>query len=363
MSQDVSPPFAGGAGGGIATARRLLVITKFRYLGDTIVATPFFRFLHAAAPQAKITLLTGPPLVRLLEGCPYLADIWPFDPKGPGRLRRNAQLISRIRQAGFDAAFLLNRSLHSAFLAFAARVPHRIGFDTEHRGPLLTLRVPYSKTRREIDCCLDLLRAIGIEAAHRLPQLWVTDAERRCARQLLCKATGEALKPPLILFQPGAKDPYKKQWETGRFAAVADGLAAVCADATFALIGAPEERTVCETMAAQSRASLVNLAGRTHLREVLALLAEADMLVANDTAMVHAAVALGTPTVTVHGPQTAGKWGYDLPRHRSVTLPDGSGPADRHANRRALDRIGPEAVLEAALAILTKDRADTSPRS
>src|SRR5579871_6566408 len=146
-----------------ASMQRILVVTKFRYLGDTIVATPFLRRLKEAAPQAGITLLTGPALPKLLEGCPYLADILPFDPKAPGRFRRNRQLIARLRQASFDAAFLLNRSLHSALVAWAARIPHRIGFDTEYRGPLLTHRVPYRQDSPERDCLMDLLRAVGLE--------------------------------------------------------------------------------------------------------------------------------------------------------------------------------------------------------
>jgi heptosyltransferase-2 len=336
----------------ITAARRLLVVTKFRYLGDTIVATPFLRRLKEAVPQAEVTLLTGPALPALLQGCPYLADIRTFDPKGPGRLRRNLALISRLRRARFDAAFLLNRSLHSAFLAAAARIPDRIGFDTEYRGPLLTARVPYDRVRPEIECYLDLLRAVGIPVEYAQPELWVTEAERAQARGMLCGDEG-GLSRPVVLLQPGAKDPYKKQWEAARFAAVADGLAAARPHATLALIGAPEERPACEKVAALSGARMLNLAGRTSLRAALALLAEADLLIANDTALVHAAAALGTSTVTIQGPQTAGKWGYGPPEHRVVTVPpDAAAPADRHANRRALDRIPPEPPLAAALELL-----------
>lgn len=343
----------------LADAQRILVVTKFRYLGDTIVATPFLRRLREVAPEAAVTLLTGPALPILLQGCPYLSEIWTFDPQNPGGWRANRQLISRIRAARFDAAFLLNRSLHSAWIAALARLPRRIGFDTECRGPLLTTRVPYRRDAREIDCYLDLLRAVGVEAEYRLPELWVTEEERRRAREMLAGAGAPTPLPrPLILFQPGAKDPYKKRWEGARFAAVADGLAQHLSGngsaglrACFALIGAKEEEGDCAQVAALSRTPFVNLAGRTNLREALALLAEADLLIANDTALVHAAAALNTPTVSVQGPQTAARWGYGAP-HRVVTAPFPPGRADRHANRRALDALPPEPVREAALAVL-----------
>src|SRR5207244_13648639 len=134
-----------------------------------IVATPFLRQLKEGAPNAEITLLAGPQIPTLLRGCPYVEDIWVFDPD-EGKTRR---LIADIRAARFDAAFLLNRSLHSAYVALAGRIPRRIGFNTESRGAMLTVRVPYSRSRPEIDCYLDLLRAVDIESHYGIPELWV----------------------------------------------------------------------------------------------------------------------------------------------------------------------------------------------
>lgn len=334
----------------LAAARRILVVTKFRYLGDTIVATPFLRRLREAIPGAQIALLSGPALPVLLQGCPYLDDILTFNPAAPGMWKRNRELICSLRHGRFDAVFLLNRSLHSALMAALARVPLRIGFNTEYRGLLLSIRTPYNRVRREIDCYLDLLRAVGIEAEYALPELWVTEEERRRARELLAES-GVPSERRLILVQPGAKDPYKKQWKTRRFAAVTDVLAQE-EGLTFALVGAQEERPVCEEMARLTCAPVISLAGRTGLREVIALLAEADLLISSDTALAHAAVAVGTRTVTIHGPQTAVKWGYDTPHHRVITVPSDEARADRHANRRGLDQIPPEAVIEAAWSVL-----------
>ena len=83
---------------------RTLVVTKFRYLGDTIVATPFLRRLKEARPDDEITLLAGPSIPKLLQGCPYLADVIPFDPKGPGGLRRSLALARTLRDGGFESA-------------------------------------------------------------------------------------------------------------------------------------------------------------------------------------------------------------------------------------------------------------------
>jgi heptosyltransferase-2 len=330
----------------ITEAVRILVLTKFRYLGDTIVATPFLKQLRALAPGAEITLLSGTQIPVLLQGCPYVDRYLTVD----SHERKTRRLIGDLRAQRFDAAFLLNRSLHSAYVAFAARIPHRIGFNTESRGPLLTVRVPYSRTRPEIDCCLDQLRAIGAAAEYALPELWITREERLKARHLLNPGDGCRL----ILVQPGAKDAYKKQWSAEGFGRVIQELAAALPGSQFALIGAEEESPACRQVAEKAAISLLNLAGRTGLREVLALIAESDLLIANDTAMVHAAAALRTSTVTVQGPQTSGKWSYGPPCHRVITTGDSGESADRHANRRALDRVRPEPVIEAALDLLNQ---------
>ena len=329
------------------------MVTKFRYLGDTIVATPFLRQLKETAPLAEITLLAGPQIPALLAGCPYVRDVRVFDPD-EGRTNR---LISDLRGERFDAAFLLNRSLHSAYVAFAGRIPHRIGFNTESRGPLLTVRAPYSRTRPEIDCYLDLLRAVGVDARYALPELWVTADERASARGILSQA-GVSPGKTKVLIQPGAKDAYKKQWQPSRFARVIDMLGEALPEAAFAVIGAKDEAAACDAVVAQSSPRVANLAGGTGLREILALLAEADLLIANDTAIVHAAAALKTSTVTVQGPLTAAKWSYGPPCHQVITAPGGDG-TDRHANRRALDSIEPAPVAEAALQLLAHVEAST----
>src|SRR5438128_617490 len=105
----------------IADCERVLVVSKFRYLGDTVVATPFLRQLSEAT-NAQITLLAGLQIPVLLEGCPYLDEIWTFSGDRDGKITRTLALAQRIREARFGAAFLLNRSFHSAMVATMAGI-------------------------------------------------------------------------------------------------------------------------------------------------------------------------------------------------------------------------------------------------
>src|SRR5258708_4372117 len=109
--------------------QRILVITKFRYLGDTIVATPFLRALKEANPDAEIILLGGPAIPTLLSGCPYLSQTWSAEPVIGKSLGQTFARVKQIKAEKFDAVFLLNRSIHSALMARLAGIPQRIGHD------------------------------------------------------------------------------------------------------------------------------------------------------------------------------------------------------------------------------------------
>src|SRR5258708_8733713 len=125
----------------MAPMHRILVVTKFRYLGDNIVATPFIRALKEAYPDAEITLLGGPSIPTLLSGCPYLSQFWSAEPGIGKNLEQTIALVKKIKAEKFDTVFLLNRSLHSALVTWLARGPQPIGHATDHPRLLLTHRM------------------------------------------------------------------------------------------------------------------------------------------------------------------------------------------------------------------------------
>jgi heptosyltransferase-2 len=327
----------------LASARQILVVTKFRYLGDNIVATPFLRRLHEALPDARVTLLAGPFIPTLLQGCPYLSDVIPFDPKGSARTRRNLALVRDLKSLRFDAAFLVNRSLHSAMVAALARIPVRIGFDTEHRGPLLTRRVPYDWSKRDLDCALDLLRAEGLPAEPALPELWVSPEEHAAADERL-RSLGIEPGALLVGVQAGANDPHVREWGAEKFAAVADHLSET-RGARVLLFGSEAERPVSERTAALMKRPAEVLAGRTGLREALALISRCGLWVGNDGGLLHAAAALCPASVGIFGPTKAPRWGYDAPRHRTVAFTPEEPVTDAAGIRRCLDAVTVDQVL------------------
>lgn len=329
---------------------RILVATKYRYLGDTIVATPFLRRLKEAMPDASISLLSGPAMPALLQGCPYLDEIITYDPNGPDKIG-HVVLMRDLRRRDFNTAFLINRSFMTALIARGARIPRRIGFSTEYRGPMLTTRVAYDWNKPDRDCALDLLRAAGIDADPALPELWVSEEERKAASVLLANY---GIEPGRLLvgMQPGAHDPVEREWGAERFAAVADRLA-MENGAQVILLGSKEERPVSDQVSGLARlARPVVLTGETGLREALAIISLCNLWIGNDGGLLHAAVGLGPATLGIFGPTKAPRWGYDDPRHRTMVVYPKTPAKDPQTIRRCLDAITPESVIEAAQSAL-----------
>lgn len=310
--------------------RRILIATKFRFIGDTLLAIPIFRAARAQWPDAHIALLTGKNAGILLQNNPYLDEIIEFDPYKCDKGRRPyLSLIRRLRAQRFDLCLALNRSFHSALTPWLGGIRIRAGFESEGRGPLLNRRVPYDREKSEVACYFDVLHAVAPYApVNPALELWVSEGETQQARERLREVWGaDVPRARLVGIQPGASLP-RKRWGAGCFARVAGALLRQDRDRRIVLIGGPEERDAAEEMLAccdsETRARVVSFAGACDLRGSLALVSQLGLFVGNDTAVMHSAVALGVPTVSLFGPTNPRKWGNYGPCHRVLESPDGT---------------------------------------
>ncbi len=342
----VSPRNAQLAREALASARRVAVLTKFRFMGDTVVATPFITQLRQQLPNAVIDLLAAPCIVDTFANCPHLNAVKPVNISGVSRWKHGRDLRSLLNAGGYDVAFVLNRSLHSAVTTAISGVPVRIGYANELRRFLLTVPIPYAFDRNEVDCHLDMLRAIGMSASHALPDLWITEEERSSARKML-NARGVQPGQPVLGLQPGANDPYIREWGAERFASVAAQISRELGAAVVLMGGKDEVDTAGETEVALLKlgVSAYNLSGKLKLREALSAIGACNLWLGNDTGLLHCAVAQRVPSVGIFGPNKVLRWGYDCARHRSVVFFPETPATDDHAVRKSLDSIPESEVL------------------
>lgn len=279
-----------------------IVVVRYRFIGDTLLTIPFLRALRSQNPNAIIHLLVGEDAYPLMRDCPYINEAIPFEPRKLGFW--NA--VKQLRQQGYGCAYLLKRSLSSALMMWLAGIPNRIGFNTENRGILLTQRVSYrDRERHEAECFLDLLPQ-GENSQDRLRvEAWIPPEAEAKVLPLLSAGVG----PRIVLHATSTNS--AKCWPIRHFQALAEMLVS-SHKAQLYVLGTLGERRVYEdliqSLSPEARKAMVNLCGKTTLVESLALLKHMDLVVANDSGMIHMAAAVDTPVVAIFGPMDPNQW-------------------------------------------------------
>jgi heptosyltransferase-2 len=198
---------------------------------------------------------------------------------------------------------LLQNAFDAALIAFLARIPERAGYPTDGRRILLTLPVPLTPgilERHEVEYYLCLLDGLGIpRPAPASLKLAVTGEEKEAMAARLA-LLGIARGAPIVAINPGATYGSAKRWYPDRFAAVADALSGEWG--TAVVVGSPSEAPLAGEIEAAARRGVVNLAGKTTVREMMALLSLSSFLVTNDSGPMHIGAALGVPLVAIFGP-------------------------------------------------------------
>lgn len=278
--------------------QRILII-KPSSLGDVTHALPVLRLVRRKWPAAHISWLVAPFCAGLLEGNPDLNDVILFDRKRYGSAwkswRAGLELWRfhrDLRRQRFDLVIDLQGLFRSGWLARATGAPVRIGFENAREGApwFYTQRVPVpSLDVHAVDRYLSVAAALGCEAGPAEFSFPHTDEDRR---------TIDAFIPPgerYAVLMPGANWETKR-WPVENFAALVEPLKERFGLRSVLSGGAD----VIEL--AQRVPQALNLAGKTNLRQLVALLERADLVVANDSGPMHIAAALGRPLVTVFGP-------------------------------------------------------------
>ncbi len=279
-----------------------IVVRAPNWVGDAILALPAVDSLAAHFPDAEITIAAGDWVREIFvpESGRRAVLALPAA-KSLSGLKAAAEIL---REQKFDLAVLLTNSFGSTLPFYRARVPERWGYRRDGRGPLLTRGVkppdPQAEPRHHLYYYLELLSRLGIETVSPDLRLRVPDDEREAARAAL-KSEGLDPHRRLAVFNPGASYGPAKRWPAERFAALADRLAGE-KNVQVVLTGAAGEADIAAAVAAAMKTRPVNLAGRTTLRRLLAVIVEAAVFVTNDTGPMHMANALRVPIVAVFGP-------------------------------------------------------------
>jgi len=286
-----------------ANVRRVIVRAP-NWIGDAVMATPFFASLRKTLPDVEVTCLCRAMVADIFCFNHQVNRIIELDEthgrSGWTAVRTNAALLKQER---FDLAVSLPNSLSSALIFFLARIPRRVGYRRDWRRLFLTHSLPFPKKGQRPHRAESYLRLLPLvsEAPTFERQLMLPVSEEVSASVTASLANhGLGLSAVYAVIAPGAAQP-NKMWMPERFAQMAhrlveDGLKVV-------LVGAPAEKELGDRVAQLAKADgLANLIGGGSLLFTAEVIRRATVFVGNDSGLAHVAAAVDTPAVILSGP-------------------------------------------------------------
>jgi lipopolysaccharide heptosyltransferase I len=286
-----------------ATPPQRVLIIKPSAIGDVVHALPVLNLIRRGWPAARVSWLVTPTCAGLIEGHPQLHDIILFDRKRFGRALHSVNALHELRAFNrslkshqFDLVIDLQGLFRSGWMSWRTHAPVRVGgTDSRELAWLFhTHRADVDRhTQHAVDRYLDVADFLGL-GRDPIEFIFPTDDHDRRAVDEMLAQSGAAGEPIAVLL-PASNWP-TKQWATERFAGLVRplrerlGLRAV-------LAGGPDAAAIAPAIP-----DTINFAGKTTLRQLVALLERTSLVIANDTGPMHVAAALNRPLVTVFGP-------------------------------------------------------------
>jgi len=302
---------------------RRALITKLRHHGDVLLASPVFTALARAAPGIAIDALVYAETAPMLAGNPAIAQLHTIDRgwKHAGvaaQVRAEWRLYRTLRARNYDLLIHLTEHPRGLTLARLLRPRWSVTREPDKRSALWRrhfthfYKVPSRTERHMVEQNLDALRRIGVypDMADRRLVLMPADAARSRVAALL---TDHRLTPRgFVQIHPGSRWLFKC-WPAEPTAALIEKIAAQ--RLRVVVTGAPDEReralvaAILALLPPAVRADVVDLTGQLSLSELAALSAEARAFAGVDSAPMHIAAAMRTPTLALFGPSSEIAWG------------------------------------------------------
>jgi len=388
---------------------RRILVRGVNWLGDAVMTTPALHRLRERFPSAQIELLTHVKLADLWLDHPGIDNVITFTEGetvwSVASSIRCAQ-VQNQRGAPFDLALVLPNSPRSALEVRLAGIPQRIGYAKPWRSWLLTHRVDarpghvamhkrsakeirklirgdplthhasvlpnafdeggsritYHAASHQIHDYLHLASTMGTnpepvppelfirhEEVHTFEKTWTPEARKKA---LQCRGD----KPLTFLgLNPAAAYGPAKRWPAENFAAAVREVSRRLGNCVWLAVGGNEDVQLCEHIAGLAGGNVLNLAGKTSLRELMALLKLCRVLLTNDSGPMHVAAALGTPVVVPFGstaPELTGPGLKNDARHYLLQSDAPCSPCFRRTcpiDLRCMTGISVPSVAEAVL--------------
>ncbi len=329
-------------------------------IGDVVLTLPSVQALRTAYPESRIVVCVREKARDIMTDCPWADDVVVVtkNPNGNEKalwktLDRHRKWFTDLRRRHFDVAVDFRTGTRGAIIAFLSGARHRIGRFAEDgglwRNRLFHTLVdpPGERNQYAVQHNLNILKPLGIDGSP--PQLILPLPEYRLMQAgRLLQNIGLSSGSPFVVFHPFSLWAYK-EWTIAAGARLIDAITEKTG-LSVVITGAPEERERAERLVRTCSSRPLNLAGKTTVGELGGVLKLAACFIGVDTAALHIAAAVDTPTIGLFGPSAAVSWAPRGTHHRVVTadlpcIPCRNKGCDNSEYSRCMQMLSTESVL------------------
>lgn len=274
------------------------MIVDLARLGDVTLASPVIANLRNNYPDARIEFLVSKGGLPTVENNPKLDNVMLFQKPSGGLFKQWGyinQTARLLRDGNFDIAFLLHRSFASALVAWIAKIPIRIGHDTQGRSFFLTKKVPLKMLIHRLDNNLELLDAVGEKITYRNPEYFPAETIGESVNKV------EEFKgnKSLVVINPNGVWETKR-WNIDKFAQLASKITGN-PDTVVVVIGAKGDEERGRIVSGDNE-KILDMTDKTSVDDLYRICKMSDLVITNDSGPMHVAAAAGSEIIAIFGP-------------------------------------------------------------
>jgi lipopolysaccharide heptosyltransferase II len=355
--------------------KKILIINPFG-IGDVLFTTPVIKAIKDSLPNATISYWCNERVKPVLENNKNIDKVFALSRGDIKKIYSRSKLegvyksfslLQSIKKEKFELAFDFSLDHRYSLLSKFIGIKKRIGFNYKNRGMFLTDKIDIDgyNNKYVVEYYLDLLKFINIKPKIYDLDLSVSEHSKTKSKNILDKL-GVNDNDLLIGIAPGAgaswgKDACLKHWTASKFVELADKIIKDY-NAKILILGDESERYIADTIVKETSEELIDLVGKTSLEELISIISNIDILIANDGGTLHIAVALGKKTISFFGPvdpKVYGPYPPDEKRHIVLKKTLECSPCYRNfrltkcqKNRACLEEISVEQALDALSTLL-----------